>query len=249
MRTMDHRLLAEIALDPRVRPWIASQQSDQDLVDSLEQWITQPGNYCFTGDDGGFLVLRLDEGLYEAHTMFRPGCNGREVLRLMRESFQFMFVETDCMKVVTKVADTNEAAKHLARLAPFDLQFTREDGWGPGVDLHFMNLPLDRWADLCSTKLRAEGASFHSRIEEAKRSAGVNSPLHPEDPDHDQAVGLASLMFKAGNPMKAVTIYNRWAVFAGYVPLRIVWNNPTVVHTGDAVIQIRNGDMEVLLCQ
>lgn len=245
MRTMNHRLLETIANDPAVRPFMASNEEEV----KLEQVITRPGNYTFTNDEGGFIYLRQDEDLYEAHTIFKPGCNVREVVKLMNESLEFMFIETPCLEMRTKVPTINRPARHLALTAHFNIGFERKDAWAPGVDITYMNLPLDRWADVCSTRLRGMGAAFRAQIEEAKQAADVEVPLHSEDSTRDLYVGLAAMMLRAGNTEKAVTVFNRVAVFAGYPLWQIVSEHPVVVHVGDAVLQIRNGETEVLLCR
>lgn len=241
MRTMDHRFLEALANDPEVRPWLGGNLEEPIRLEDL---ISRPGNYAFVNTEGGFVVHLLAPGLYECHTIFRPGwsVNIKNVFHLLWEAQEFMFVETDCMDICTKVLDGNERADRLAKVAHFTEKYARN-----GVS--YRNLSLDAWADACSTRLRAEGASFHERIGAAKAAAGVVEPQHEEDPHHDQYVGLASLMVKAGNVAKGVDQYNRWAVMAGYAPISVLWNQPVVIHTGDAVIAIRNGDMEVLRCR
>lgn len=238
MRTMDHRFLEALANDPEVRPWLGGNPNESI---QLEDMISRPGNYAFVNTEGGFVVHLLAPGLYECHTIFRPGTTGRPLLHLLWEAQEYMFIETDCEDICTKVLDGNTGADRLAKLAHFVEKFSRN-----GVS--YRNLSLDLWADACSTRLRAEGASFHERIGAAKAAAGVVEPQHEEDPLHDQYVGLASLMVKAGNVTKGVDQYNRWAVMAGYAPSAIIWGQPVVIHTGDAVIAVRNGDMEVLKC-
>lgn len=239
MRTMEHEFLEAIANDPDVRPWMGGDLTKRV---ELEDIISRPGNYAFVNDEGGFVVHLLAPGLYECHTIFKPGgVDVRGMLRLLWEAQEFMFIETDCDNICTRVASDNPRADALAQHAHFTEQYTRKG-------MSYRNLSLDAWAEACSTRLLAEGAWFHDRIATAKKAAGVAEPLHDEDPAHDVRVGLSSLMVKAGNVAKGVDIYNRWAVQMGYAPTTVLWGQPVVLHTGDAVVAVRNGGMEILKC-
>lgn len=240
MRTMDHEFLEKLANDPEVRPLMGG---DMAVPIQLAGLISRPGNYAFVNRDGGFVVQLLAPMLYECHTIFKPtDVDVRGMLRLLWEAQEFMFVETDCMDICTKVPEENTRADALADRAHFVEKFSRK-----GVS--YRNLSLDAWADACSTRLQAEGAWFHDRIFAAKLEAEVTEPPHVDDPNHDLHVGLASLMVKAGNVAKGVDTYNRWAVQAGYALSTVLWNQPVVIHTGDAVIAVRNGNMEILRCR
>jgi hypothetical protein len=56
-------------------------------------------------------------------------------------------------------------------------------------------------------------------------------------------------MALAQNPRKGVWAYNRWAVFAGYLPIALVSDAPVVIDVVDAVVTANGPDMEVLLCR
>lgn len=246
MRTMAYQKLEEIANLPEVRPSLGL--GDQRI--ELRDIVGKPGNFCFANDDGGFVVIRLTEGLYEAHTIFPPDKNVRNLIKLMWDAQEFMFLETDCMNLCSKVPEDNEGAIWLAGMARFgEPVFHRNGVWRPGVAVRYHNLPLDRWAGACSTSLRAVGEFFHGLLAQAKQAQGITDPQHPDDALHDQMVGLAYKMIAAGNVGKGVDTYNRYALLAGYVSMQVVWGQPLVLDTGDAVIQVRNGQMEILSCR
>ncbi len=68
MRTLDAAFLNEVANDPEVRPFLG-RSGALDLA----PLISDPNNYCFVCDQGGFVGIKLQPGLYELHTIFRPG--------------------------------------------------------------------------------------------------------------------------------------------------------------------------------
>lgn len=245
MRTMDHAFLQEIANRPDVRPTLGGGEGFLDL----SQIISRPGNYCFVNQDGGFLVVRLAPGTYEVHTIFGAAKNTRDLLELMQNATEYMFIETDCVVLQTKVAATNEGARWLCGMNGFEKTFERKDAWADGVDLYYYDLPLDRWARACYPTLQPVGVLFHEALEEARTSRGLASVSHRDDDVHDLMVGLAYRMIAAGNTAKAAATYNKWALLCGYRPMSVIWEQPVVVDTGDAVIQMRNGQMEFLSCR
>ncbi len=50
----------------------------------------------------------------------------------------------------------------------------------------------------------------------------------------------------AGNIVKAVSLFNRWAVQAGYMPSTILSLTPPTIHTGDAILTLHEGQVQIL---
>jgi hypothetical protein len=240
-RTLDATFLNRVANDDAVRPWLLGEgQIDLTVL------VNDLANVALVTHGGGFFLHQISPGEYEVHSMFLPDARGGTV-EAMRAGFAYMFTQTDCHRIVTKVPDGNKAAAGLARIGGFKPLFRREGCWnGRGVAYHAIT--LDEWA-MRAEALEDEGAWFHNRLEDAKREAGSQLVQHGHDPAHERSVGAAVLMFRAGRIGKALAFYNRWAAFAGYTPITIITESPTVLDVGDAVIELRNGDMEVLLCR
>ena len=55
----------------------------------LTPQISNPDNFAFLTDqgDGGYVLLKLQAGLYAAHTLALPAARGRPMLKLMRSVF------------------------------------------------------------------------------------------------------------------------------------------------------------------
>ncbi len=238
MRTFDATILNNAANHPEVRPWLGGE-GPVNLTASL----LDPNTYAFVNQWGGFIGHRAFDTVYECHTMFVPQKPGiKPIIELMKYAEQFMFTNTDCERLITKVSMKHSGQHWLAKHGGFVEQSQREG-------ISYQLLPLDRWAQACSTT-RDEGERFHGQLEQAKRANGSTLPVHPEDPAHDAMVGAALLMAKAGNAVKGVNTYNRWAVVAGYVPILLLKEQPPVVDIHDAVLGLGStNEVEILLCR
>lgn len=239
IRTMDATRLNEIANEPTVRPWLGGSEA-LDLTNIVEN----PANYCFLTDeqDGAYVLHNLHPGLYEAHTLALPSARGRPMLRCMRDGFATMFLTTDAIEIVTKVPDGNEAASRWADTAGFRETFRREAFFplmNELVGASFRSLSYGDWVFRHPENLRI-GRAFHAQIE-----AHVPDN-HPDDDTHNYAVGAALCGALAGNVVKSINLYNRWASVAGYGQATIVSVNPPVVDIGTALLELTSGLLSVL---
>ena len=239
-RTFDPAFLTTIANDPNVRPWLGGE-GPLDL--SAE--IKNPANFAFVVDGGGFVLIRHEPGIYEAHSLFLPEARSGAA-KAMRDGLSYMFTRTDCVKIVTQVPDDNAPAAALARLGRFSPMFRREDA--PRGPTAFVGLSIDDWA-MNTRDLETDGDWFHSAIERAKIEQNSSMPDHPHDPAHERAVGATVRMIKAGNIGKGVIFYNRWARLARYPLISLISAVPPVLDVGDAIATLNGDKMEVLLCR
>lgn len=245
-RTMDPTHLNAVANHPDVRPWLGGK-GELDLSLTL----ADPQNVALVTDHGGFVCLRKDAGLYDVHSLFLPDRPRRETVDAMRDGLAFMFAETDCVDLVTQVPSNNPAAAGLAALGHFTPRFTQVGVWPApdgAIDVTWFGLDLWTWTMRAAEPLAA-GHIFHAQLEAAKRASGSALVTHADDDTHDRAAGATYLMALAGNAVKAVTFYNRWAVVAGYVPITLVSLQPVILDIGDAVMSMRNRELQVLLCR
>jgi len=242
--TKDAARLNAIANHPEVRPHIGGGTAQLDFT----QVLTLPHVLALEVEHGAFVFAALDPGRYEQHTLILPEGRGAGVLPAAREAFRYMFVQTDCTEIVTKVAGSNKAAALMARRAGFAQTFTRPNAWEDGSDLTFFSLSMDAWR-AHDDQLSAEGHAFHEALEAAKLATGSALAVHPDDDAHDRAAGAAVLMGKAGNVEKACWSYNRWARLAGYATIELVPGDPPIVDIRDALITFRNGELEIVQCR
>lgn len=245
-RTLDATFLNTVANDPSVRPLLGAT----GLID-LSADVANTNNVVLVWTEGGFFAQKFEVGLYECHTLFLPGGRGEKALAYAVEALRYMFTRTDCLEIVTRVPSKNKAADLFARSMGFVRKFVRKAAWPTDDgfdDVTYYGLTLDVWA-MRDDDTRADGEWFHRRLESAKLSSGSALEVHPDDEAHDRAAGAAVQMIKTGNPQKAVWFYNRWARLAGYQMVTLVSMSPTIIDIGDAVIEAKGTEMEILLCR
>lgn len=246
-RTLDASFLNTVANDPSVRPWLGGKGP----ID-LTPRVAHMGAIALVGAYGGFLIEPLAAGLYDVHSLFLPDGRGVGAAAAMQEGLEYIFTATDCTELVTKIPEPNRAARQLATVGGFRERFTRGQAWqastGVTTDCAYWGLTLQRWM-LRSGACQHAGEWFHEQVDAEKLARGASVGVHPDDAVHDYAAGFVVLAARAGQYGKAVDVYNRWAVVAGYQPIRIVSFAPVVLDTGDAVMEITGGSLEVLLCR
>jgi hypothetical protein len=208
-------------------------------------------NILLMGEGGGFFFHQLLPGIYECHSQFLPEHRGANVIQAAHDAERFLFTRTDCIEIRSKVPDGNAAALGFARSMRYELQYERANAWPTAdgaVGVKYFARTLNQWASR-APGVGETGHWFHERLEAAKIAAGATSPIHDDDPAHDQYVGATVEMFMAGQIGKALDFYRQWAVFAGYGPVAVIAEYPTVVDIGDAILAIRGEDFDVLLCR
>ncbi len=227
MRTLDATFLNSIANGPEVRPWLG-RSGELDLTPI----VSDTNNFCFVCPKGGFVGIRLQPGLYELHTIFHPG-DGAEVMSFAAICMRFMFTQTDCVELRTKVPVTNLGARVLAVRAGMSRIFDRKRVWeGPDgalLDVEYFAITIDKWA-LFDRACRDFGASVHSGTDD-----GV----------HEAFLGAAFQMIRANNALKGIQFYNRWASFAEVPPINITGTNPIVF---EAFGKMYNSNCEAMTC-
>lgn len=240
-RSFDPAPFNRLFNDPSIRPWMGRGAEDIDL----KATVRHADNVCLlTGiEDGGYLVVKAQPGLYVAHTMALPSARGRPMLELMRDGFAHIFTATDAVEITSFVPDGNQPATRWAETAGFRPTFRREAFFDLGGDLvggQFYSLAYADWV-LSHKPNYAEGERFHDLLHAAGEIVA-----HPDDLVHDAFVGATILGIKAGNTQKAVNLFNRWASVAMYQPAIVVSEHPVIVETGDAILGVIDGEMVVL---
>ncbi len=245
-RTMDPAFLTEVANHPEVRPWLGGE-GPIDLTARCHN----PANIVLVDEGrGGWVLQQILPSVYELHTLFLPEARGRAYFASAREALRWVFTRTDALEIVTKCPDDNGAARMAAKLVGFRERFRREDAWGPGVGISYQVFSVDDWF-VRDPECLAAGKTFHEAVEAGKGPDATTLPDHPEDEAHDRAAGAAYLIVQAGQTLKGVGFYNRWAAFAGYPPIQALAND--MIDMSDErvefIVQVRDGAAHVLLCR
>jgi hypothetical protein len=231
-RTFDSDLVNRICNHPDVRPWLGGE-GEIDLGPVL----ADTKNYALFGPEGGFILHAGPGASFEVHSQFTP--EGRNSsIRAMLAGMDYMFTRTQCLQITTFLPDANPRAKAFGRIAGFRDWFRRDNHiCGPGMQ---GRIDIDDWIAR-TADLEKDGERFHHALEGAGGETN-----HAHDSVHERYVGAAYRMFERGQSRKAEALYNRWAANAGYVPVKLISDNPPVVDTGNAVVTLDDGQMKVL---
>lgn len=246
LRTFDPTAFNAIARHPEVLPWLGLPIGVEPDLTGL---VRDVRNYAFlTGNqDGGYILKRLDPGLYEAHTLAVPEARGYPMGKLMQDGFYVLFTATDCIEVVTSIPDGNDAAKEWSNYCGFRDTFRTEKGtpgelllMGEAVGQQHRSISYGDWVGR-SKDAGHLGKLFHAKVDEARGEAS-----HAPDKLHDRWVGATIACAIAGNLVKGIGLYNRWAAQANYGRAAIISSTPPLVDIGDAIVQLTNGALDVL---
>lgn len=233
-RTFDAEQVGAVMNHTDVRPHIGP---GPDVIDPAG-FLADPRNIALFNEHGGFLFHCHAPGVYEVHTQFLKSGRGRQALEAAKYAAFAMFTQTDCMEIFTKIQADNKRAIWLTEAMGFDFMFEHDrPGWGK---VRYYVLGYQKWVATCE-ELPQMGHWFHERLEEARGTP----PGHDDDPAHDRYVGAAVEMIMAGNLAKAVHLYSRWAVLAGYARLTVLGTDPLVLHIGDGTVTVREGNLFV----
>lgn len=198
----------------------------KDILD-VSGVVANLRNFILVNEFGGFLVIKLMDGLYECHTQFLPEGRGQAAINAVNEALHYIFTKTDCTRIVTKVNVNNRATRL------FTSQFFRRRG--VVGDHHYYSLDIEDWIER-SPDCESHGVAFHNAIQGHSESVEMI----------ENYTGAAYLMMNEGNIYKGQLIYNRWASMAGCPPIIVVSENPLIIQRGDLKISIDDG---VQLCR
>lgn len=245
--------LNRVCNDPSVLPEIALPGQDHLELTPL---VADLRNVALMCDEGGILAKWQEPGIYEIHTQFTERYRGVSAVRTVREMISWLFLHSPAMELQTQVPDCNRGALALVQAISGRFEFERANAWHGPNGLCGMAYYALRWSDWLYSPwamggLSARGEWFHSRLDEAKRAFLMPPDAHVPDSAHDVNVGATIEMIFAGQTEKALTLYNRWARFAGYAEVRLISTSPLVIDIQDAVLLIdtKREDFEVLACK
>lgn len=237
IRVQDPVRINEIFNIPEIRaafdaPSIAGKPLD------FTDFVANPGNIALLGEHGCCLFRRHQLGIYECHFAVVPEYRGEWTLEFGWSAFQYLFCETDAVEIMTKCKADDVAANAGCRMIKFQKMFTTrpfcESQDGP-VAMNAYSMTIQYWATI-APGLEEAGEEWHRIIH----------ALHDEDAVHNRYAGIALLMIRGGQAMKAATFYNRSAVMSGYRPVKVLSLNPLVIDIVDAKIRITGRDFEVI---
>lgn len=248
-RSFDAAEINSILNDPSVFELIKLPGMKPDL--DVSPVLRNPANVLLMADGGGIIFAQAEPGIYEVHTNFLETHRGRDAIRASLEAYRWMFTHTDCMILQTKVPVFNKAAEKFCGIVGATKDFERKGTWltdsGP-ADMSYWTLSYESWLRR-TPELMESGRAFHARLDEECARHGVREENHPDEPCHDLYVGVCAETIYAGQPEKAVVLYNRSARFAGYGAIALVSKSPLLIDIGTAILQVVNDSFKVIQCR
>lgn len=227
--------------DPSVFPDVAPPGAEKlDMTNAVKNL----SNIFLLTDEGGIVADWQEPGIYEIHTQFTEKYRGVSAIKTVREMLSWLFIHSDAMQLLTKIPKGNDRALGLVRAIGGRFEFAREKAYtthsGVLVDVDYYTLGYSDWlySPWASPALGARGVEFHTMLEEKRRAMLVFGEAYGEDPAHDINMGATVEMIFAGQAQKGLTLYRRWARFAGYAEARLVSLEPLVIDIDDAVLHV-----------
>lgn len=223
-------LIGDILNAPDVRPFLGGE-GDLDPIDTTYKrrvYLRDGALFLFT-QFGATAVL---------HSAVKTQSRGRLAHSLASEAAMDLFTKTGTTEIVTWHKNDQPHSR-----PPKSFGFRR---WfsAPkrleGKDGTWWRLDVADWIAK-SRQCRKEGERVHSAI----HAAGALD--HDDDPIHDAFVGFVSICAKNGRLSQGVSVYNYWAVLAGYEPVAAVGSD--TVQWDGATVSLGPEKYEVELCQ
>lgn len=266
-RSFDAVEINAVLNDPNVLRMASIKGIDHIDVTAL---LANEKNYALVADGGVILFLQhermaavtlsnpepLETSVYEVHTNFlkpdreKQSQNGPHIRNVCLAAYRWMFTRTDCTVLLTKIPHHNRAALIFSPLIGWTHEFTRKSCWptmdGELVDMTFSSLRYDDWVRKTPYLIRV-GRAFHDKLSAEFIRHGHEEKPHPDEDCHDLHVGACAEMLLGGQLDKAVCLYNRWAHFAGYQPMKLVSHAPAVLDIGSALLQVTGDSFKVIL--
>lgn len=243
--------LNRVCNDPSVFPEISIPgQGPMDLT----PMVADLRNIALMCDEGGIMAIWREPGIYEIHTQFTAKYRGVSAVRTTREMVSWLFLNSPAMELQTQVPAINQAALSLVKAISGRLEFERDAAWAlPEGQVCRIDYYTLRWADWLYSAwamgpLATRGEWFHAKLDDAKRAFLSPPESHPQDAAHDVNLGATIELIFNGEIEKGLTLYNRWARFAGYAEARIVSAKPLIIDQQNALILVDlwQKDFEVL---
>ena len=229
-RSMDVGFFNAVANDPHVRPFLGDA-GDTEL--DLSALVLNPANICIATEHGGWIAQQLLPSMYELHTLFLRKGRGRVLKERGHEALHYAFTTTDLLELRTRCPDNNPAARMAAIWMGFREMYRIGD---PPDGTSHQVLTVDDWF-LRDTRCWEEGSALRGALE-------VLGAHLPDEDTLTYAAGAAIGMAKAGNIGKAVGVFNRWSIFAGYGSIGSP--APGILDIGVALLDVGEGQVRVL---
>jgi hypothetical protein len=128
-----------------VRDDVADPKSGKIDVSAI---IDSPAHMILQAQHGILFFARIFEGIWETHAAILPEGRGEWAVEFCREGQIYMFCQTDCVEILTRIPVPHKASKALAVRSGFLYRWTRPSCvWrGTSVPYNVWSRTLQEWA-------------------------------------------------------------------------------------------------------
>lgn len=198
---------------------------DEDKVgDNIINAVNDTNNVLLMNGFGGILLMRKYHAVYEAHMVFNMAARGEIAQKSVIKGMDYMFIRTDCEKIVNNIKSHNIAAIKLAD------KLSRKTGSNNECVCHAIS--MHEWIGKQQPKGWFLTASHNSLDDTAKKISRVSME-----------------MIANGNVNKGIALYNSLALERNMECLNLLQTSPAIARIGDELLEINfKSEMRILPC-
>lgn len=139
--------------NPKIYRWL----KDDNTPESWKPLLTNDHYYLGVYDDdneylGLFLFIPLTSILYEIHTCLLPEAWGKNSVKAAHEALEWMFINTGCKRVTTRVPEDNKLARRFTERVGGEYVGFEPESWLKNNELigqHIYSLGYKKfWRDI-----------------------------------------------------------------------------------------------------
>jgi hypothetical protein len=233
--------------DPDVYPFITG------IVDGpidAAPLVENVDNYLLAAEGGALLFCQQEPGVYLLYNNWLKTHQGDAALLETLAAYRWMFANTDCVVIQSKIPGCNPQAIELAKLSGMLLDFERRGFWQTRTglfDMSFFVLRYDEWARQQGAALADVGAKFYEHLAQEFVRHGRILERAGDNELFNARVGACMEMIEGEQPDKGVVLYNIWARLAEAAQIILVSKSPFIIDIGSAVLQREGESFKVLI--
>lgn len=195
------------------------------------------------GTPGAVLFERHEPGVYEMRAELPPEVQGASARAFLASAAGLAFVTTDAMEILT-LCPAEEPTTSSRTFMALGGAFEGEQPTGRRFALRY-----PEWVRTADLPLQL-GAWARERYGAELVRPGLLGELGTADPDLDRHLGAFVAMLFAGQPGKAVVLFNRWARIARRPTATLASLDPLLIDFGAHMLRVTPelSHLEVLPC-
>ena len=247
-RQFDAAWLNQLANDPDIFPWVHGA-----VVGPMDcaPIAADPRNLILAGEHGAIVMKPVAPGIYDVHTTVLKTGRGKWAVAFSQACAHWAFTKSDAVELGTRVPRGNIAALALTKLAGASLEGEVADAWimdHQPIPAKIFSLGIIAWVRQ-APGLYERGQWFMHRMMAEVARHGREASYQSPGQIYERQIGAACEAVFGGQPIKGLTIFNRWAAICGTPLITVLAMRPLTVDTGGSILIFRNDDFWVASCR